>query len=72
LEPATGGVHIYGYVDGLVKDSSHGFHIHQYGDITNSTGSAAGGHYNPTNVVSKMTINGYESCYFIDFAVETS
>jgi Cu-Zn family superoxide dismutase len=58
LEPATGGVHIYGYVDGLVKDSSHGFHIHQYGDITNSTGSAAGGHYNPTNVSHALPPSG--------------
>lgn len=31
------------------KGALHGVHIHQYGDISNSSGLAAGGHWNPTN-----------------------
>jgi len=54
LEPAQGGVRIYGYVGNLTAGSPHGFHIHVWGDITNSTGSAAGGHYNPANVVCNL------------------
>jgi superoxide dismutase, Cu-Zn family len=41
------GVQVKATVTGLEPGSTHGFHIHQYGDITASDGSAAGGHYNP-------------------------
>jgi Cu-Zn family superoxide dismutase len=58
LEPATGGVRVYGYADNLVSGSSHGFHVHQYGDITNVNGTAAGGHYNPTNVAHALPPSG--------------
>jgi Cu-Zn family superoxide dismutase len=49
-DTGSGSTRIWGYVDGLTSGSSHGFHVHQYGDITNSTGANAGGHYNPNNV----------------------
>ncbi len=74
LETANGGVRVYGYVDGLAAGSSHGFHIHQYGDITNSTGANAGGHYNPNNVVSWFVglsdVHPIIS-FFIEFATES-
>ncbi|KAJ3329101.1 hypothetical protein HDU76_008646, partial [Blyttiomyces sp. JEL0837] len=34
---------------GLVPGSTHGFHIHNFGDITDSKGANLFGHYNPTN-----------------------
>jgi Cu-Zn family superoxide dismutase len=58
LESATGGVRVYGYVDNLVSGSSHGFHVHQYGDITNVNGAAAGPHYNPTNAIHALPPSG--------------
>jgi Cu-Zn family superoxide dismutase len=37
-------------IRGLVPHSSHGFHIHEFGDITDkSQGLATGLHYNPHN-----------------------
>jgi superoxide dismutase, Cu-Zn family len=41
-----GGVHITGKVMGLTP-GKHGFHIHEFGDMSAPNGSAAGGHYNP-------------------------
>jgi Cu-Zn family superoxide dismutase len=38
---------IKGRFTGLEPGSTHGFHIHQYGNITKADGTAAGGHYNP-------------------------
>lgn len=40
-------VEVTGKVWGLDPRSKHGFHIHQYGDLTSSDGSSAGDHYNP-------------------------
>ncbi len=34
-------------VTGLDPNSKHGFHIHEFGDISASDGTSAGGHYNP-------------------------
>jgi len=33
--------------DGLEPDSKHGFHVHEYGDLTADDGTATGGHFNP-------------------------
>ncbi|UUO09163.1 superoxide dismutase family protein [Blastopirellula sp. J2-11] len=38
---------ITGQVSGL-KPGEHGFHIHEFGDLTAADGTAAGGHYNPS------------------------
>jgi len=40
-------VQIKGRIEGLEPGSTHGMHIHKYGDISKPNGTAAGGHYNP-------------------------
>ena len=34
-------------ISGLKPNQKHGFHVHQYGDISDPKGLSAGGHYNP-------------------------
>ncbi|PTN09930.1 Cu-Zn family superoxide dismutase [Mangrovibacterium marinum] len=41
------GMLVKGQVSGLTP-GKHGFHIHQYGDVTAPDGTSAGGHFNPT------------------------
>jgi Cu-Zn family superoxide dismutase len=41
-------VQITGEVRGLTP-GEHGFHIHEFGDISAMDGGSAGGHFNPTN-----------------------
>jgi Cu-Zn family superoxide dismutase len=36
-------------IEGLPPSSSHGFHIHEFGDATAADGISAGSHYNPDN-----------------------
>jgi len=40
-------IEVRGYIRNLEPNSTHGFHIHEYGDITVPNGTGAGGHYNP-------------------------
>jgi Cu-Zn family superoxide dismutase len=40
------GVRITALISGLTP-GKHGFHVHEYGDLTSRDGAAAGGHYNP-------------------------
>jgi Cu-Zn family superoxide dismutase len=47
LRTVAGGVEITAEITGLEPGSTHGFHIHQYGDVSAADGTAAGGHYNP-------------------------
>ncbi len=42
-----GGVRVQGTITGLPPNSTHGMHIHEYGDCSSLDGSSAGGHYNP-------------------------
>ena len=34
-------------VSGLTPNQLHGFHVHNYGDLSQANGKSAGGHYNP-------------------------
>lgn len=40
---------IQGKIKGLQPNSTHGFHVHQFGDTSAEDGTSAGGHYNPGN-----------------------
>merc|ERR550519_844767 len=37
-------------ITGLPSKTSHGFHVHQHGDISSDDGTATGGHWNPRGV----------------------
>lgn len=41
------GIRVVAEVYDLAPNSSHGFHIHQYGDCSAVDGTSAGGHFNP-------------------------
>lgn len=41
------GIRVVAEVYNLAPNSTHGFHIHQYGDCSAVDGTSAGGHYNP-------------------------
>jgi len=41
-----GFVEVYAQITGLTA-GSHGFHIHEFGDLSAADGSSAGGHFNP-------------------------
>ena len=56
LEQGTGTV-IVGRITGL-KPGEHGFHIHEFGDLTDGCESA-GGHYNPDDVDHGDLENGH-------------
>ena len=40
-------VQIEAEISGLKPGAKHGFHIHQFGDVSLGNGKSAGGHYNP-------------------------
>lgn len=46
LKQEDGYIKVTGKVINL-EPGEHGFHIHQFGDLTKADGTAAGGHYNP-------------------------
>ena len=46
------GVLVQASVTGLKPDSKHGFHVHQWGDLSKPDGTATGGHYDPTGIAT--------------------
>ncbi len=42
-------VHVSAEIDGLSPNAQHGFHIHQFGDVSSPDGKGCGGHYNPAD-----------------------
>jgi len=46
LEQKEGLVHVTGKVINL-EPGEHGFHIHEFGDLSKRDGTSAGGHFNP-------------------------
>jgi len=49
FEKTKKGIHVIANLMGL-SPGKHGFHIHEFGDITSDDGSSAGGHFNPMNM----------------------
>jgi superoxide dismutase, Cu-Zn family len=45
--PDDAGLHIHGTITGLDPNSTHAFHIHEFGDSSAPDGMSAGGHFNP-------------------------
>lgn len=41
-------VRVVAQLSGLTRNTSHGFHIHEFGDCSAPDGTSAGGHFNPT------------------------
>lgn len=47
FEELAEGVRLKGKITGLEPKSKHGFHIHEFGDLSAKDGTSAGGHFNP-------------------------
>lgn len=48
FEQTDSGMHVVAELTGLTE-GKHGFHIHEYGDISAADGTSTGGHFNPDN-----------------------
>jgi Cu-Zn family superoxide dismutase len=56
FEEVDKGVRIIANLTGL-KPGKHGFHIHEFGDISSDDGSSAGGHFNPAGMPHSMPMS---------------
>ncbi len=50
FEQDGGRVIVIAELSGLPSNTTHGFHVHEFGDISAADGTATGGHYNPDGV----------------------
>ena len=67
----TNGTHtvVSGKFQGLTLNSKHGFHIHQYGDMSDLTsGLSAASHYNPEN--HNHSLPGYGLSHLGDLVLQ--
>jgi superoxide dismutase, Cu-Zn family len=48
LVQQSSGLRIIGRIEGLTP-GKHGFHVHEFGDLSDPEGKSAGGHFNPDN-----------------------
>jgi len=56
FEEGETGVRVIANLTGL-KPGKHGFHIHEFGDISSVDGSSAGGHFNPSGMPHSMPLS---------------
>ena len=56
FEQVEKGVRVVAKLTGL-KPGKHGFHIHEFGDISSDDGSSAGGHFNPMGMPHSMPMS---------------
>jgi superoxide dismutase, Cu-Zn family len=54
FEETDKGVHVRAGLTGLTP-GKHGFHIHEFGNISSDNGSSAGGHFNPGMMPHNMS-----------------
>ncbi len=45
--PVDGGLSVTGTIRGLDPGGDHGFHVHEFGDVSENNGTGTGGHFNP-------------------------
>ena len=50
LTQTKDGLRVQANVTGLTPNAKHGFHIHQFGDLSKNDGTATGGHFDPHGV----------------------
>ena len=58
---ANGSVVVSGSISNLTPNSTHGFHLHEFGDVSSIDGTATGGHFNPRGVSHMCPVNGAAS-----------
>ncbi len=56
FEEVEKGIRVVANLMGLTP-GKHGFHIHEFGDISSSDGSSAGGHFNPSGMPHSAPVN---------------
>lgn len=48
FQKTADGIMVTAKIGGLKPESTHGFHIHEFGDLGSADGSSAGDHFNPS------------------------
>jgi superoxide dismutase, Cu-Zn family len=56
FEEVEKGVRVIANLTGLTP-GKHGFHIHEFGDVSSDDGSSAGGHFNPMGMPHSMPMS---------------